>query len=232
MTARALAAAGVLIAAGCVVEPAPLEGAPCPCAEGYLCCSDLTCAAEPDDCYDIVSEPLLGLRHAMCERRIDEVPPGPRVERDEHGRPAFDLWRDHHVGVHGVLCYPPAAPQCGGGQICTVVAPDEGLCAPGRVDVEDLECEEGEEVLTWLYGQCRGCFPPEVHFAACSVRFAGIDCRAWPYGADGLPGTICATHLDCESGLLCGDTGEGFGLCHCPGESPPLRDDCENLLPF
>jgi hypothetical protein len=72
--------------------------------------------------------------------------------------------------------------------------------------------------------------PIEAHAAACCNEIPGVDCREWPYPADGAPGMVCARHEDCEPGLVCGPpTGSGYGICQCPetyGSEPGPASYC------
>lgn len=177
--------------------------------------SDVRADAATPVTLDASSPPLpdAGSRHALCAEPFPAVPPElPEVQRNAEGRPAFDEWRD-------LAC------ADAGNDLCTE-GTNTGLCFKGTPDAEqgvltmwdiDLWCD-GEGPVTGYNGQCWMCMPVEDHAAACCAGLEGFDCRAWPFPADGKPGTVCARHEDCEPGLVCGTAeGEGYGICQCPG---------------
>jgi len=172
-----------------------------------------------------------------CERALPEtLPEVPTIRENATGRPLFDLWRDVSCddATEAELCSEAsgiggASSGCGG--LCFRGEPsaEDGVCSYGDIDVS---CDGEGEVIGYNDGQCWMCSPPRVHARACCEGFAGFDCRAWPFPADGKPGMVCARHDDCEAGLVCGPGGtyaSGYGICQCPGVDLELPELCDFL---
>jgi len=174
------------------------------------------------------------ITHPDCtEHYPDPPPPVPEVNMDETGRPYFDHWRDHECdNVTYLLCRDNLA-ECvlwegEDGWCYQLEDGGEGVCAFPDLDIW---CSGGiQAVLSYKDGDCFMCLPVVSHAAACCEGIPGVDCRAWPYPADGRPGMVCARHEDGEGGRLCGPTkGSGYGTCQCPevyGTNPDLGPDC------
>lgn len=167
-----------------------------------------------------------GLLNAHCSKPLPAAAPDvPRVRTNSVGRPLFDLWRDHDCeDVTWTVCTDQS--DCGSGGCLPGTPGGEGVCT--YIDV-DLHCDGEGEALNYMEGACWICSPTEVHARACCDGIAGFDCRAWPFPANGPPGSVCARHEDCEPGLLCGPGGtyaEGYGICQCPGANVEPPDTC------
>jgi hypothetical protein len=171
------------------------------------------------------------VQHPACAEPLDpatlEPPPASNLA-DPAGRPAFDRWRDIDcdIALAAVETCSETDP-CSGDVMCLQgTAGGTGVCASSQ-DV-DIWCDGEGEAMGYLDDQCWVCVSDEVHAAACCLDPSvdpsldgAFDCRAWPYPANGVPGTVCMAHGDCEPGLECGDhAGEGYGICQCPGLNP------------
>jgi len=158
----------------------------------------------PPDQHDLCAEPL-----------PDPLPSLPSINIDPTGAPRFDDWRDYPCDseeVAGLACIDDA--DCEPLTCYRLNSAGEGVCTYADADIW---CDGEGEAISYRDGACWACMPPLAHAAACCAGIAGVDCRAWPYPANGSPGMICARHEDCESGLLCGPhRGSGFGICQCP----------------
>lgn len=178
------------------------------------------------------------IQHAECGRPLPEtLPEVPTIRQNATGRPLFDLWRDIScsAAIEAETC--SEASGAGGASsgclgLCFRGEPsaEDGVCTYGDIDVS---CDGEGEVIGYHDGQCWMCSPPEVHARACCEGFAGFDCRAWPFPADGKPGMVCARHEDCEAGLVCGPGGtyaSGYGICQCPGVTVELADFCDFIF--
>lgn len=214
-----------LLAAGCGVDPAELDEAPCPCAEGYVCCEDASvCVRENASCAHLSQERWqVGIQHDSCAAPVpDALPALPAINVDATGRPLFDYWRDlASDSLPDLACTAETSADCPDGE-CLILdqASGAGVCVAGD---GDLWCDGDGEAMGWRDGACFTCVPLDSHAVACASGIAGVDCRAWPYPADGVAGAICGAHEDCEPGLLCGaSSGDGYGICQCPDlPSPP-----------
>jgi len=173
-----------------------------------------------------------GVHSACLQPAPDPLPALPEINLDSSDRPLFDHWRDFECEDVAVLYCGDEPNNCENGfdfDECRslVVGDDEGVCAYGDGDVW---CDGEGEAIGWNDGGCFACMPVESRAAACCAGIEGVDCREWPYPADGKPGMICARHEDCELGLVCGPPhGSGFGLCQCPetyGSEPQSPDYC------
>jgi hypothetical protein len=168
--------------------------------------------------------------HDDCALPAPPDPPAPPPPlRDADGRPVFAAWEALACTDLAVELIDgcTAGSGCLQGR-CLLGTSGDGVCAEGGIDAT---CGQGLSAMGWRDGLCWGCVAPEVHASACCTQAgAGFDCRLWPYPHDGVVGSVCARHEDCEPGLLCGaHAGAGFGICSCP-ESEPLSvapaDDC------
>lgn len=225
----------VLTAAGCGDEVS-LEGAPCPCVDGYVCCegSDI-CVSDQASCAHLgITSWRLGQQHDSCAAAVTEVPRLPSINVSATGRPHFDTWRDLLVGEAASYgCNTETDADCSENDldICFALRGDgQGVCS--YVDA-DIWCDGEGEVFSWRDGDCVLCMAVGSHAAACAAGIAGVDCRSWPYPSDGKPGTVCAAHEDCEPGLICGEgAGSGYGICQCPGlpDVPRPPDSCYDGL--
>ncbi len=169
-------------------------------------------------------------RHGCCEEpAVCPLPVVPRVNMDDGGRPLFDSWRD-------VACEDAASLLCTGESsncwphTCFPLAwSGEGVCA---YPDGDSSCDGEGEAVGYGGGHCVFCLPPESLAAACCAGLDGVDCRAWPFPADGKPGMICARHEDCEPGLICGPAwGTGYGICQCPEHYHLLPSPAPGVCP-
>ena len=215
-------------AAGCGVDPAEIDEAPCPCAEGYVCCEGPdVCVRENASCAHIGQESWqVGIQHDSCAAPVpDELPPLPAINVNASGRPLFDFWRDLSPGsLPDLACTVETAGDCPEGA-CLILdfASGAGVC---RSVGSDLACDGEGEAMGWYDDACFACVSLESHAFACDSGIAGVDCRAWPFPADGAPGAICGAHEDCEPGLLCGASiGSGYGVCQCPDLPSPASPD-------
>ena len=222
--------------AGCGDELS-LEGAPCPCIDGYVCCeaSDV-CVANQQSCAHVGQTSWgLGQQHASCAAPVTEVPRLPPINVDATGRPYFDTWRDLTIGEfldHG--CAAQTDTDCSENDldVCLLLGTGTGAGVCSYVDV-DIWCDGEGEIFSWRDGECLLCMPIASHAAACTAGIAGVDCRSWPYLSDGKPGMVCAAHEDCEPGLICGEgAGSGYGVCQCPDlpAAPRPANDCFDAL--
>ena len=183
------------------------------------------CSAVAEDPEEVDAAPP-GPKAPLCGNPFPgDPPPLPHVDFDAHGRPLFDLWRDLPCG--GLDLCGASSSTCG---ICIFGTPDasHGVCSGPWAD-DDTGCDELRPAMTFMDRRCWACFGPDSHARACCAKLAGFDCRAWPFPADGVAGTVCARHEDCESGLVCGPGGPwatGYGICQCPGIAVSLPDDC------
>lgn len=153
--------------------------------------------------------------HSCCSQPLPAVMPSvPMVDRTGDGRPVFDVWRDLACPVEAWTCDIGDPATCLPRNCLRVTEEGEGVCVYGDIDID---CDQEGEVVGYRDGQCWACMPAAVHKAACCEGIDGIDCRAWPFPADGRPGMVCARHEDCETGLICGASrGKGYGICQCP----------------
>lgn len=176
--------------------------------------TDSTGAPDPTD------TAVGGAQHPSCAAPPpDPLPALPAdITWDDAGRPRFAGWED--ISCEDV---PRDATAAGcEGQVL------DGICFFPNADIW---CDGEGEVIGWRDGECWLCGTPQAHASACCEGTGTVDCRIWPYPSDGVIGSPCARHADCEAGLVCGDSrGSGYGICQCAGEaaaydvSPP--DSC------
>ncbi|MFT3926367.1 MAG: hypothetical protein QM778_27730 [Myxococcales bacterium] len=157
-------------------------------------------------------------RNGQCAAAIQgDLPPNPTLTMI-HDRPLFDQWRDLDCGK--VADYP----LCGVGHfddsisfncdVClTPVDATEGVCTPFSHFSTCLD-----SVLSMSDGLCGACAPFEAKARACCAGLAGFDCKAWPYHHEAKRGQDCATHEDCEPGLICRTVSPFLARCTCPEE--------------
>ena len=91
-----------------------------------------------------------------------------------------------------------------------------GVCTSFDVDIW---CDGEGEVVGYGDG-CFLCMSAAHHMRACCEFPESWDCRLWPFEGTSGPRMVCATHDDCEAGLVCaspraGDD-TGYGVCQCP----------------
>jgi hypothetical protein len=208
-----------LLVAACGVDPAELDEAPCPCTEGYVCCDGPdVCVRENASCAHLGQERWqVGIQHHSCADPVpDDLPPLPAINVDATGRPLFDYWRDLAPGdLPDLACTAATAADCpDGGCLVLDIGSGAGVCS--APDADRL-CDGDGEAMGWGDGACFACVSLASHAFACDAGIEGVDCRAWPFPADGVPGAICGAHEDCEPGLVCGASdGGGYGVCQCP----------------
>jgi hypothetical protein len=80
---------------------------------------------------------------------------------------------------------------------------------------------------------CVACVPPLVKARACCLDL-DVDCRPWPFDETSRVGELCATHHDCEPGLVCTAAGEDenrFAVCACPEASAEQSVSLNLCLP-
>jgi len=175
------------------------------------------------DCGDVVT-----LKHDRCSYHLPcQLPELPEVNGAANDRPLFDYWRDLDCTTVAQFQCQTSFASCEPGSCFPLTESGDGVCAYPDVDIL---CDGEGEVVGYRDGRCWMCLPPEAHAAACCAGVEGVDCRAWPYQADGQPGMVCARHEDCEPGLICGPAkGSGYGICQCPetyGYRPSIPEDC------
>ena len=168
---------------------------------------------------DAGAEPSGPVMHASCSTPLPaELPQPPSVPTDAAGRPLFDLYRDLACGdveAHP-LCDPETVCPEEADMVCVRHGDsDTGICAHTVGD-------GGRQPFTMDDGRCVGFGLLSVHQRACCAEVKGMDCRVWPYdGHDSLSrkskvGELCASHQDCERGLLCTALLQS-SVCACPG---------------
>lgn len=158
-------------------------------------------------------------QHPRCNEPFPDPPPElpPGINLGPDGTPRFSDWE-------GLACDDPdveAVELCMSDGECTsgycLISNDAyGVCTFADIDIW---CDGEGEVIGYGDGECWMCAPVEAHARACCEygEDGGWDCRAWPFDGSGPPGSVCATHEDCEPGLVCGPhSGEGYGICQCP----------------
>lgn len=155
------------------------------------------------------------ITHSCCTQPLPAMMPSlPMVNQAADGRPLFDVWRDLACPVEVWTCDIDDPATCLPWNCLRMNEKGEGVCVYGDVD---SECNGEGEAVGYRDGQCWICMPAVVHKAACCEGIDGVDCRTWPFPADGRPGMVCARHEDCEPGLICGASqGSGYGICQCP----------------
>jgi len=153
-------------------------------------------------------------QHAACSAPAPApLPALPAINMLPGGTPAFTAWEpltsdcDALVGVVSI---------CEGGcpeQQC--IPEDKGVCAEYDIDIW---CD-GEGEATGFGDGCFICLSAEQHARGCCAVPESFDCRTWPYAGTSGPDMICATHEDCEPGLVCASPNAmptGYGVCRCP----------------
>lgn len=164
------------------------------------------------------AQPALGSRHPACDKRAPSSAPALSMSVDAFAE-EVNAWR-------AIPCeLANAQPTCGPGEACDDSSPicfraDEkranGVCGPDPL----TERDPAPTLLSYRDGACVVNVRPEDKAAACCRGLVGFDCRTYPFGTLSAKGQRCASHDDCEEGLVCAEP----GLCTCPGEAPIIDD--------
>jgi hypothetical protein len=158
-------------------------------------------------------------QHAACHAHVPTpMPPLPEIDLLPSGAPAFTAWEALTADCDALV---PQIQTCVGG--CPgsdqCIGNGEGVCASGDIDIW---CD-GEGEATGFSVGCFVCLSPEQHARGCCDVPDAFDCRTWPFVGTSGPNMICATHEDCELGLVCASphlTPTGYGVCRCPEDIP------------
>jgi hypothetical protein len=169
---------------------------------------------DASDDADAVAHDASTVRHGSCDHDLPTaLPDPPKIATLANGRPEFDSWRD--LSCADVEQQPTCAdytdpaphlcPRCLGAK----TDPHLQVCVP----FGSRGC-----IATGHAESCVACVPATVKARACCLDLEA-DCRPWPFEGSSQPGELCATHADCEAGLLCTSAGEDenrFAVCACP----------------
>ena len=172
-----------------------------------------------------------GVQHPACAQPAPSPLPGlPTINETPGGDPAFTVWETIPCDDPAVVSIDLCTPSCpGGSDVCLHGGTNEGVCTSFDVDIW---CDGEGEVAGYGNG-CFMCMPVEAHARGCCEFPGTFDCRVWPYEGTSGVSMVCATHDDCEEGLVCasphGSDDTGYGLCRCPedvGQDNDLGREC------
>lgn len=173
-----------------------------------------------------------GPLHPECSMPAPRpLPPEPFVNVLPDGSaPAFTEWEALGCDDPSVAAIDVCTPDgCAGSQVCLHGGAAQGVCTSFDVDIW---CDGEGEVAGYGDG-CFMCMSAAHHARACCELPESWDCRPWPFEGTSGPSMVCATHDDCQTGLVCaspiGFDETGYGVCRCPedvGGPSDLGDQC------